>query len=246
MKVLPECLRRSAEEVARFTKTPVVSSAVVGLSVAALAIGKKARIQARPGLTHNPALFHVLIATSGERKSPVFKTMTAPLENRIEQEMETYKVEPGRIKVANQVTDALLADLKKQGASPKISDKERKDIIDRMAEQETERIPSSPSPRMFTSDITEKRLFQRMHERGGEYAVLSGEGRPVMNNILGRYSGKDRTGDGIYLAGITEDTITRDRVGNENGPEDRMIINPCNGSTPLSCCSQSTIIPISL
>nr|VFJ42641.1 MAG: Protein of unknown function (DUF3987) [Candidatus Kentron sp. FM]VFJ43369.1 MAG: Protein of unknown function (DUF3987) [Candidatus Kentron sp. FM]VFK05516.1 MAG: Protein of unknown function (DUF3987) [Candidatus Kentron sp. FM] len=141
--------------------------------------------------------------------------------------MESYKVELGRAKVANQVTEALLTGLKKQAANLKVSDKEREAIIDRMTEQEIGRVSFPPSPRMFASDITEERLFQRMHERGGEYAVLSGEGRPVMDNIMGRYSGKDRTGDGIYLAGVTGDTITRDRVGNENGPEDRIIINPC-------------------
>ena len=96
-----------------------------------------------------------------------------------------------------------------------------------MAKEECKRISTPPHPRMFTSDATEERLFQRMHIRGGEYAVLSGEGRPVFDAIMGKYSGKERTGDAIYLAGISGDTITRDRVGNENGPEDRMIVNPC-------------------
>ncbi|MBF0188613.1 MAG: DUF3987 domain-containing protein, partial [Magnetococcales bacterium] len=44
---------------------------------------------------------------------------------------------------------------------------------------------------------------------------------------MGRYSGKDRTGDAIYLAGISGDTITRDRVGGESGPESRVVRNPC-------------------
>nr|VFJ42642.1 MAG: hypothetical protein BECKFM1743A_GA0114220_1000122 [Candidatus Kentron sp. FM]VFJ43372.1 MAG: hypothetical protein BECKFM1743C_GA0114222_1000122 [Candidatus Kentron sp. FM]VFK05517.1 MAG: hypothetical protein BECKFM1743B_GA0114221_1000122 [Candidatus Kentron sp. FM] len=54
LEVLPECLRRCAEEVARFAKVPAVSPAVVGLSVAALTISKKACIQERQGLTPGP------------------------------------------------------------------------------------------------------------------------------------------------------------------------------------------------
>lgn len=44
---------------------------------------------------------------------------------------------------------------------------------------------------------------------------------------MGKYSGDGRTGDALYLAGISGDTITRDRVGGENGPEERIIRRPC-------------------
>ena len=32
---------------------------------------------------------------------------------------------------------------------------------------------------------------------------------------MGKYSGDKRTGDALYLAGISGDTITRDRVGGD-------------------------------
>ena len=122
---------------------------------------------------------------------------------------------------------ALLGVLKKQASNPKLSDYERHEFMDKMAQEECKRTKVPPHPRMFTSDATEERLFQRMHIRNGEYAVLSGEGRPVFDSIMRKHSGKQRTGDAIYLAGTSGDTITRDRVGNEKGPEDRMIVNPC-------------------
>ncbi len=66
-----------------------------------------------------------------------------------------------------------------------------------------------------------------MHEREGAFAVLSGEGRPAIDSLIGRRSGEGFTGDAIYLAGVSGDTITRDRVGNaRTGPEDRVITNP--------------------
>jgi hypothetical protein len=96
-----------------------------------------------------------------------------------------------------------------------------------VAQLEAQRQPLPPHPRLHTSDATEQRLFQLMHERDGAFAVLSGEGRPVFDAIMGKYSGDKRTGDALYLAGISGDTITRDRVGGENGPEERMIRRPC-------------------
>ena len=73
-----------------------------------------------------------------------------------------------------------------------------------------------PSPaRLFTADCTEERVFQMLHERHGAFAVMSGEGRPVLDAILGKYSGDGRTGDAVYLAGISGDTVSRDRVGGE-------------------------------
>ncbi|MBF0098382.1 MAG: DUF3987 domain-containing protein [Magnetococcales bacterium] len=227
LDVLPSVLRDAAYEVARFVKVPVASPAVIGLSVAALSIGKRAKIQERSGLYHHPALFHALIAASGERKSPPFKIMTRSLEQWIEGELDAYQQRVAEVASNNQVLDTVLLALKKQASRPNLSEQEQQAFIRQMAQEECKRIIAPPHPRMFTSDATEERLFQRMHTRGGEYAVLSGEGRPVFDAIMGKYSGKERTGDAIYLAGISGDTITRDRVGNENGPEDRMIINPC-------------------
>jgi hypothetical protein len=79
---LPRAIREAAAEVARFTFVPAASPAVVGTSITALAIGKKAMVEEWRGLRHHPALFAALIAASGERKSPVFQAMTRPLDRR--------------------------------------------------------------------------------------------------------------------------------------------------------------------
>jgi hypothetical protein len=100
-------------------------------------------------------------------------------------------------------------------------------ISSEIARLESARRALPAHPRLHTSDATEQRLFQLMHERDGAFAVLSGEGRPVFDAIMGKYSGDKRTGDALYLAGISGDAITRDRVGGENGPEERMIRRPC-------------------
>jgi len=224
LRLLPEAIREAAAEVARFVKVPVMSPAVAGLSCIATAISKKAVVIERPGLEHHPALFFTLIAASGERKSPVFKNMAQPLEQWSLDRKEHYEELRRMAKANNATIDAAISGVKnrakKEGANLEV-------ITNEIAELEARRMKEPPYPRLFTTDTTEQRLFQKMHDRGGAYAVMSGEGRPVFDAIAGKYSGDGRTGDAIYLAGISGDTITRDRVGGEAGPEERVIYQPC-------------------
>lgn len=224
LDVLPAALRIAAAEVARFAKVPAASPAVVGLSVIATAIGKRAVIEERVGLEHHPALFFVEVAASGERKSPSFRLMSWPLDAWIDERTADYERDRALAIGNHDVIDAAIAG-KKQAAKRDGADLQT--LETEIAELESKRKPMPAHPRMFTSDVTEERLFQRMHEHGGAYAVMSGEGRQIIDAIAGKYSGEGRTGDGIYLAGTSGDTITRDRVGGPSGPEDRIIVRPC-------------------
>ena len=222
---LPPVLRYAAQEVSRFCHVPLASAATVGLSIAAAAIGKRARITERRGLSHWPALFFALITGSGERKSPVFSLLQHPLLDWLDNQTETYEAEKRRAESLNTAIDARIQGIK-QAAKKAGTDVEA--AAADIAVLDGQRIPTPPHPRMFTSNTTPEMLFRLMDAHDGAYAVLSGEGRDVIDNIMGRYQSEGRTGDSIYLAGISGDTITRDRIGSaENGPEERYIARPC-------------------
>ena len=223
LDVLPAAIQDACREVARFVRVHEAAPAVVGLACIATAIGKRALVAERRGLTHHPAVFFVGIAGSGERKSPVFKLMTEPLEEWVESRKSIWEEAMRQAKARNMAIDAAIAKEKK----PKDREANLGAVASEIARLEAQRLPLPPHPRLHTSDATEQRLFQLMHERDGAFAVLSGEGRPVFEAIMGKYSGDKRTGDALYLAGISGDTITRDRVGGETGPEERMIRRPC-------------------
>ena len=223
LDLLPEGVQRAAREVGRFVKVPPAAPALVGLAVLAVAIGKRAVVEERPGLHHSPASFFVGIAASGERKSPVFRTMTAPLEEWTQQAIQDWGTANKEAQANGQAVDAAIRGLKAR-AKDGIAVEQ---LTAEIADLEGKRVIAPPYPRLFTTDTTEQRLFQLMHERDGAFAVLSGEGRPVVDALLGKYSGEGRTGDGIFLAGVSGDIITRDRVGGEGGPEERIIHNPC-------------------
>jgi hypothetical protein len=222
LTLLPPALQSAVREVARFNKIPEASPALVGIGTLATAIGKRALVVERDGLIHHPALFLVGIAGSGERKSPAFRAMTRPLEQwALEQEPE-WDVAVRRARARNAAVDSEIARLKRR------KDSDLEDTAKQIEQLDAERLAVPPAPRLFTTDCTEERVFQMLHERQGAFSVMSGEGRPVFDAILGKYSGDGRTGDAVYLAGISGDTISRDRIGSsDGGPEERVIRRPC-------------------
>lgn len=135
--------------------------------------------------------------------------MTFPLEEWTRQRQAKFEQDIAHAKSKSIAIDAKILEVKNKAKS-KLSIRQATDEI---ADLEMQRVQAPAHPRPFTTDATEQRLFQKLHDHGGSYAVLSGEGRPVLDAIMGKYSGDGRTGDAIYLAGITGDTITRDRVG---------------------------------
>jgi hypothetical protein len=224
LELLPKAIKDAAEEVARFAKVPIASPAIVGLSCVAVAIGKKSFIVERQGLEHYPSLFLTLIAASGERKSPIFNYMKYPLDHWCDEQMEDYDYDKKFANSKNQIIDSAIARIKNQA---KKKDADLNLLQQELMDKEDEKMIIPPKPSLYTTDTTEERLFQKMHERNATYAVMSGEGRGALDQILGKYTSGGGTGDALYLQGISGDTATRDRVGNGNNPEELRMSKPC-------------------
>jgi phage/plasmid primase-like uncharacterized protein len=226
LDLLPDFLHKASAEIARFCFVPKESPATVGLSCLATAIAKKAMVVERVGLEHYPSLFFTLIAKSGERKSPVFSNMQKPLRLYAENQSENHKEQVNKIKTMNEMIEEKIKKEKRK-LQKEVSTEDDNVISENINYFQSLKEALPPSPQLFATDITEERLLQKMDDREGAYAVLTGEGRATIDQILGRYTGGGGTGDAIYLAGISGDTITRDRKGGEDGAEERCIYNPC-------------------
>jgi hypothetical protein len=224
LELLPKAIKDAAEEIARFAKVPIASPAIVGLSCVAVAIGKKSIVVEKKGLEHYPSLFLTLIASSGERKSPIFGYMKYPIDAWCEEQMEDYEYNKKFANSRNQIIDSAIARIKNQ-AKKKNADLNL--LQQELMDKEDEKMVIPPKPSLYTTDTTEERLFQKMHERSATYAVMSGEGRGALDQILGKYTNGGGTGDALYLQGISGDTATRDRVGNGNNPEELRMSKPC-------------------
>ena len=224
LELLPRAIKDAAKEISRFAKVPIASPALVGLSCIAVAIGKKSIVIEKKGLEHYPSLFLTLIAASGERKSPIFGYMKHPLDMWCEEKMEDYEYNKKFINAKNQLVDIEITRIKNQA---KKKDVDTNLLQQELMDKEDERMATPPKPSLYTTDTTEERLFQKMHERNETYAVMSGEGRGALDQILGKYTSGGGTGDALYLQGISGDTATRDRVGSGGAPEELRMTKPC-------------------
>ncbi len=221
---LPPALLQAADEVARFAKVPLMAPAISGLGVLAVSIGKKAVIVEREGLEHNPTFFFVLVAGTGERKSPVFSYMVKPLDDWERLQERDHKQELLSAKHHNDLKDNLIS-VAKKSASKEGANLEA--IAEQIGELEQQKrlIPIKPS--LFTTDTTEEKLFQKMHARDETYAMMSAESRKFMESLMGSGRSGDGTGDNLYLSGFSGDKVTRDRVGSGDGGEELVMYKPC-------------------
>lgn len=221
---IPESMRHAVMEVARYDQVDVKGPATLALSLTAIAIGKKVQIAEKDGLIHFPSLFFCIVAPSGERKSGFFKQLMAPINALVRERVQNYKVELEEAVRFNSLIGEQMTALKKK---MKNKDPDVAMICAQTEELAKQLKPLPLHPQPFATNITEERLFQKMEEREGAFAVLTSEGRDSIDQIMGRYVGGGGTADALYLAGITGDTITRDRVGSAERPEERVIYEPC-------------------
>ncbi|MBL1321299.1 MAG: DUF3987 domain-containing protein [Methylophaga sp.] len=220
---LPPIIQQAAREIERFSKVPAMAPAISGLGVLATALGKKAIIVERDGHELNPTFFFVLIAGTGERKSPVFSYMAKPL-NAWEQARK--KDHPAEVRKAinnNDMIDDRIKKIKNEGNKSDIDLAEINEQIDHL-EKKRQAIPVEPS--LYTSDITAEILFHKMHERDETYAVMSAEGRDIMEALTGSNRGGTGTGDKLYLSGFSGDRVSRDRVGSGDGAIELVMYKP--------------------
>ncbi len=229
-EALPPALMQAAEEIARFSKVPLMAPAVSGLGVLATALGKKAFIVERDGHELFATFFFVLVAGTGERKSPVFKYMVKPLNDWELAQDKNHAKEVRMIQNNNEMLEIGIKKIKAQSAKDDANLEELNESIEQ-AEQKKRSIP--PIPSLYTLDITEEKLFQKMYERGETYAVMSAESRRVMESLMGSGRGGMGTGDNLYLSGFSGDKVSRDRVGSGDGGEELVMYEPSLNLTTM-------------
>jgi replicative DNA helicase len=212
LEALPSWLGRVSEELAIFTQTPLDLPALVALSVVSLACAKRLRIEVRTGYSEPANLYLAVAMEPGNRKSSVFSTLTAPVE-----EFEREKVEETQDSVAKKLSEErILASAlkhKEKQAAEATDQAERDECSDEAqhlaVELEELRRKLPVSPRFITDDATPEKLASLLKEQGGRVAILSAEGG-VFDMMAGRYNQGISNLD-VYLKGHAGDVLRVDR-----------------------------------
>jgi hypothetical protein len=211
-EVLPGWLRDFVEAEAIATQTPPDLAAMLALAVIAASCGGRARVRLKDGYEEPLNVFTVTVLAPGNRKSAVFRAVTAPVEAFEAEESEHMRE---RIACALQVRRVLEAQLKlAEDRAARAEKKERDGILAEAARVRRERdlliVPTQP--RLIVDDCSPERLASLLHDHAGRIALLSPEG-DVFDMMAGRYSSNGVANLGVYLKGHAGDPLRVDRQG---------------------------------
>lgn len=205
VEALPAPLCDWVQAVAENTETPVDMAAVCALAVLSCALQGKFKIFPKHGYGEPLNLYILIIANSGERKSPIVRLMTRPIyqyeESENKRRQEQMEVDQANLSSWKKQIDALDRDGKANEAA-KLRTKYR--------ELECNRIKPL---RLIADDITPEALTSLLSENKGLLTIISTEGG-LFDTLAGRYS--NMVSIDTMLKAYSGDRIRVDRKGRES------------------------------
>jgi hypothetical protein len=210
---LPPRLRELVVAVALFTQTPPDLAAQVALAALSAAVRGRAIVSVKPGYVEPLNIWTITVLGPGNRKSAVFKTITAPLIAYERREAKKLASEIAKAQSTKRVNEGRLARLQqvaatKTGDEARTAEHEARDLAITLATDET-----PTAPQLIVDDITPERLTTVMAEQGGAIAIMSAEGG-VFDLMGGRYA-KGMPNLDVYLKGHAGDDLRVNRQGRE-------------------------------
>lgn len=209
VEALPESIKAfvEAEGVALQVPPDLISSLVFGVGAAAAA--GRCIVRLNEEWTEPLNLFVVVALPSGERKSPAFRAVTAPLEERERELAMAERPDIELRKAERDVLDKQLQIAKTMAARDKGENRDAQmgevaSLIKTLAEFE---VPSTP--RLLADDATSEAVASLLAEQGGRIAVMSTEGG-LFETLAGRYAEGVLNID-VYLKGYSGDPLRIDR-----------------------------------
>ncbi|MEU5880873.1 DUF3987 domain-containing protein [Spirillospora sp. NPDC047279] len=206
----PDWLDEYTAGLAEVTQTPPDLAGCLALAVLGVAAGGK--VWARATTWTEPTnLFTLVVLPPGNRKSEVYKHMTAPIKTAEAALVEQAKPRIAEAAVARKVAEANVEKTEK-AATAAIDATQRAVAMDEAAAArlDLEETPIPAEPCLFSDDATVERLTSHVAEQGGRFAILSPEGE-IFSIAAGRYSGAPNLA--ILKSGHAGEEMRIDRMG---------------------------------
>ena len=198
----------TAQSIALQVPEDLVGCLVLGAGAAAAAGRCVVRINTEWAEPLN--IFIVVDLPSGERKSPAFRVVMAPLEERERELARAAESDIATAEAKTGIMEKRLQDVKARAAKAK-SDDDR----DKLTVEATElaaklaAVTAPVSPRLLADDATPEAVASLLAQQEGRMAVVSTEGG-LFETLAGRYS-KGVLNIDVYLKGFSGDTLRVDR-----------------------------------
>jgi hypothetical protein len=209
--VLPGWAGDMATAVSEFLQTPPDLAGSLVLAALSAAAGGRAVVEVRPGWREPVNLYVVVALPPGERKSPAFKLLTAPI---LDAERALIDAAAPRIDEADlhlRVAKARAERTARSAETALTPDAESERLAEASDAAAVLRQLTVPAvPRLVADDITVEAAASLLAEQGGRLAVLSPEGG-IFATLAGRYSGSPNLE--VFLKGHAGDLLRVDRKG---------------------------------
>ena len=206
---LPEPVRSYVIAQATELQTPVDLPGTLGLGVGAAACADRAVVRVDQGWSEPLNEYFLTVLSSGEKKSPSFRRITRPLEEREQELVSNRRPEVEEAKVERDILDKRLHEIKTRAAKAKAEEAEELKQQANNIAQELTNLVVPKVPRLITDDATSEAVISLLTEQGGRIAVMSTVGG-LFENLAGKYSEGHPNFD-VYLKGHSGDPIRVDR-----------------------------------
>jgi hypothetical protein len=200
---------------AEATETPRALAASVALGGLSAAARNLYQILVRPGYAEQTNLWIVPFMPSGNRKSPVFAEVIAPLLDWEHKRAQQDRIDRAHWQAQRDMEEIELKDLKNSAAKGKEGRSSSDDRIKAIGLQEKLETEKKPKiTKLIADDITPEKAVTVLDEQDGVLAVMSAEGASLLANAGGRYNNGIPNLDNL-LKGHNGDTIIVDRGSRE-------------------------------
>ena len=207
VSALPTWAHEHAVSIARATQVPESMVVALALSALAGALQKTAVVKVKEGFTVPLSLWTCSVLGSGERKSPTFRAMTAPITEYEQAERERLAPHIAEAKEKQEILKGRHDQAKKAAVKggPMEAVQEARTAL------EAHDVPATP--KLWSADTTPEALARDLSVQGGRMIIMSAEG-DFFTYIGPRYDGSGSLE--IYKAGWTGSESFRDtRMGRE-------------------------------
>ncbi|MCX5742213.1 MAG: YfjI family protein [Proteobacteria bacterium] len=207
LATLPPWVRDWTEAEAIALQVPIDLPATLVLAVVALTVARKVEIEAKPGHIEPLNIYVLDVLPSGERKSPVLRDATRPVEDYERFETENTAREISKVEASRSLLNARA---KKAEAEAKANpdDAVAADaFIAAVLAADAVKVPALP--RYIADDATPEALGRLLSEQAGRLGIVAAEGG-VLDIVAGRYA--DGPVCEVLLRGYSGDTHRVDRV----------------------------------
>ncbi len=210
--LLPDALADFCRQVSHALQTPEAMVVLMVLTLAGAALARKFVAAPREGWEEALVLFSLVVAGSGERKSPLFRLATAHIH---EVEADLNLARRGQIAEAaaeRHVLDSQLAALNTK--AKKASEEDSPELKKKIAEllEKKEQVQAVALCQLVCEDETPEHLVKLMAEQDEKMLLMSAEGTPL-EIMKGRYA--DAANVDVFLKGYSGDYINAGRIGRE-------------------------------